>query len=160
MLLLIAISYLSGINAFLTIFQKSKGRWYWNILAIIISIGSISLVFQNIEYYKILPYLVSGIIFSLINPVLEELYWRKLLFDNIEKNWLFYLLYFNIIFALMHYFALGIISSPNREVIIIPITFFAGLIWSLIYKKTQTIKYIIIGHFIMDICGFTALFIR
>lgn len=159
-ILLGLIIFFSGISSLLTIFKKPDGKYYWNVLAVILSAGSIFYFFENIEYYKIIPYLVSGIIFSLINPIIEELYWRKVLLDSIKKYWLLQAVYFNILFSLIHYLALGQISSPNREIIIIPITFFAGLIWSLIFKKTGTTKYIIIGHFIMDICGFSALFIR
>jgi uncharacterized protein len=151
---------LSGKKIFNVVLNNSKGKWYWNVIAVIISFGSITYLMQNLEYYQNANYLIAGIIFSIINPFIEETYWRKVVFDNIKIKWFFKLIYVNLIFALMHYFALGIISVPNNEIVIIPITFLAGIIWSIVYKKTGTLKYAILGHLMMDICGFSALFIR
>ncbi len=160
LLLFGAIMLLSGPRVFLEIFKKPEGKSYWSILAIVLSLGGISLVIKNIEYYKVIPFVISGVFFSLINPILEEVFWRKVLIDNVQGKWLIYILYFNLLFSLMHYFTLGLISSPNQELIILPITFAAGFLWSTVYYKTKSIKYVIIGHLIMDLCGFTALFIR
>ncbi len=159
-ILFISIAGLSGLNSFKTIFDKPTGKMFWNVFAVAISLGSIYFVFENIEYYRIFPFLIAGIGFSLINPIFEELYWRKILFDNVTNHWWIYAFYFNLIFALMHFLALGKISNPNSEFVIVPITFLAGFIWSLVYKNTRTLKYIILGHLIMDICGFSALYIR
>ncbi len=87
-------------------------------------------------------------------------YWRKVLIDTVKKKWLIYAIYFNLIFAFMHYIAWGKISSPNRELAMIPFFFLLGLLWSLVYRKTKTIKFGIIGHMFANLFGFAALFMR
>lgn len=142
------------------IFSKSSVPWYWALIAIVMGMGGISYLFENWEYYTVPQYVLAGLVFSLVNPVMEETYWRKLFIDRYPQQRYLVVLCVSAAFALMHYFSLGIISSPNREPIILPITFVAGLLWSVVYIRTKTLRYVILSHLLMDVFGFSALFIR
>jgi hypothetical protein len=142
------------------IFRKSSGRWYWSVIVVILGLGGISYLFENAAYYRIPQYVCAGVVFSLINPVFEEVYWRKMFIDSYPQRKYVIVLYSTTLFALMHYVTLGVISAPNQEPIILPITFAAGLLWSVVYIKTKTLRYVILSHMLMDVFGFSALFIR
>jgi membrane protease YdiL (CAAX protease family) len=141
------------------VLNKPAGSWGWALVALVVGISGISFCLNNLEYYRIPEYVTAGIILALINPFFEETYWRKLMLDNFSNKPVM-VIYNSVIFGLLHLFSFSIISTPNQEFLIFPITAVLGLIYSLVYLKTGSLRYVIISHFIMDIFGFSALFIR
>ncbi len=137
-----------------------EGHRAWSFAAVVLGTGGVSYLFENAAYYRVPEYVAAGIVFSLINPFFEEIYWRKLFIDRFPDRPYAVALYSSALFAVMHYLTLGLISAPNWEPVIVPITFVAGLIWSIVYVKTKSLRYVILSHLLMDLFGFTALFIR
>jgi membrane protease YdiL (CAAX protease family) len=141
------------------VLKKPAGTWMWAVLAIAIGISGVSFCLENLEYYRIPEYLVAGVALAVINPFFEETYWRKLMLDGFSNKPMM-VLYNSILFGLLHLFSFSVISSPNQDFLIFPITVVLGIIYSLVYLKTGSLRYLIISHFLMDIFGFSALFIR
>ena len=80
----------------------------------------------------------------LIAPVFEELFFRKFLFSKLlEKNkiWIAILIS-SLCFSAIHY------PTPNN---LIP-TFIYGVIACIIYMKTKNIVYLIVIHFLNNLC--------
>ena len=90
---------------------------------------------------------------ALINPWIEEFYWRGLLL-NYTKDWLnwFAVLYSSALFALNHA-AFGINSELNSGFEIVVSTFIMGVVWAWVYKKTQSLRWVIFAHFLVDFLG-------
>jgi len=141
------------------VLKKPVGTWMWAVLAIAVGISGVSFCLENLEYYRIPGYLVAGVALAVINPFFEETYWRKLMLDGFSNKPVM-VLYNSILFGLLHLFSFSVISSPNQDILIFPITVVLGIIYSLVYLKTGSLRYVIISHFLMDIFGFSALFIR
>lgn len=141
------------------ILVKPEGKWYWSVLAVLVGISGVSYFLESLDYYRIPEYVAAGVVLSVINPFFEETYWRKLMVDGFQ-NKAAMAVYNSILFGLLHWFSFSVISAPNKDFLIFPITAVAGLIWSLVYYKLRSLRFVILSHFFMDIFGFSALFIR
>lgn len=96
-----------------------------------------------------------GLVFVLLilNPVLEELYWRGYMYEKLRSNGTagyailmsasFYTLYH--IISVLHLFEIG-----YSFVAVIPV-FAAGLFWGMIREKTGSISAAIISHLLSDL---------
>ncbi len=141
------------------IIKRPVGSWGWPIVALAVGLSGISFCLENLDYYTVPGYVIAGFVLALINPFFEETYWRKLMLDAFSHKSMA-IFYNSTLFGLLHLFSFSVISSPNRDFLIFPITLVLGLVYSLVYLKTGSLRYVIISHFIMDIFGFSALFIR
>ena len=73
-ILLITIIYIAGKKVFKTIFNRTEGRWYWALLAIIVGFIGIDFAVQNIHFYKKIQFIIAMILYVMLNPLMEELY--------------------------------------------------------------------------------------
>jgi membrane protease YdiL (CAAX protease family) len=90
------------------------------------------------------------ILLALVNPFLEEFYWRGLLMDY-TSNWPAWvsISFTAIIFAANHA-VFGINSEINGGIETLIATFVMGLIWGIVYHKTGSLRWTIAGHFLVD----------
>lgn len=88
---------------------------------------------------------------ALINPWLEEFYWRGLLLDA-TKKWhpAFSILFSSLLFSLNH-FVFGINSELFRGTEIFVSTLIMGIVWAVAYKKTGTLRWAIVSHMLVDL---------
>jgi membrane protease YdiL (CAAX protease family) len=96
-------------------FQKSKGSIGWNILALFVGILPLPLFLMHYETLEIWHVCLPWVLLALINPWLEELYWRGLLLDYTTNwpNWIAIILT-SLNFALNHA-VFGVNSALTRE---------------------------------------------
>jgi membrane protease YdiL (CAAX protease family) len=136
--------------------QKSKGSFGWNILALFIGILPLPLFLLHYEALGIWQVWLPWILLTLINPWLEEFYWRGLLLDN-TKNWSNWtaIIFTSLVFALNHA-VFGVNSELNSGIIVIISTFIMGIVWGLVYKKTDSLRWIILAHFLVDFFNLSA----
>jgi len=82
---------------------KPNGLWVWMILAVLLGFSSLPLFVSNIQVFRNASVEIPHILFFLINPWLEEFYWRGLLSDVIKK-WpaLVSVIYSSFLFTLWH----------------------------------------------------------
>ena len=132
---------------------KSKGKIGWAVLAMIIGLMTLPLFVRHYELLKGWTIWLPWILLALINPWIEEFYWRGLLLDY-TKNWPNWIsvLFVSILFATNH-IAFGINSNVNKGFEIIISTFIMGVAWALIYKKTKSLRWTIFSHFLIDLLG-------
>ena len=130
--------------------QKSKGSFGWNILALFIGILPLPLFLMHYETLDIWQVWLPWVVLALFNPWLEEFYWRGLLLDY-TKNWSKWMAipFTSLVFALNHA-VFGVNSELNSGITIILSTFIMGIIWGLVYKKTGSLRWIILAHFLVD----------
>jgi len=102
------------------------------------------------------PIWLPWIILALINPWIEEFYWRGLLLDFTKSwsNWTS-VLYTGSLFAINHA-AFGINSELNNGFEIIVSTLIMGIVWGFVYKKTKSLRWTIFAHFLVDFLGLSA----
>ena len=131
--------------------NKPQGHWIWAILALLLGFSSLPLFLQNISVFKNVSVLIPSAIFFLINPWLEEFYWRGLLIDVTEKwsPWIS-VLYSSVLFTLWHS-AFAWYSVAARGLMFFITVLILGLFMELIYKKTKSLWLCILSHMLINI---------
>jgi len=105
----------------------------------------------------ILKYLPQTILFMIINPFFEELYWRGLLFGEFKEKWLLSATYSSIMFGLFHYVALyPLMPHLLTPYALITIIIF-GFLWAILYHFSDSLFFSYICHSISDVIGYLAM---
>jgi membrane protease YdiL (CAAX protease family) len=133
----------------------SKGRWFWNGLALLLVLPLLPTFLGNYHLFSEWWILSLGLILAAVNPWLEEGYWRGLLLDA-TKSWPGWvsLLYSSSLFAIAH-LSLGVHSVASRHPIAIIAIGVMGLVWGIVYKKTGSLRWVIFGHVLVDLFNLT-----
>ena len=131
--------------------QKPQGHWIWIIIAILVSFSSLPLFLQHYQVLLNLSILIPTVIFFLINPWLEEFYWRGMLLDVTAKwpTWVA-VSYSTILFAVFHS-AFAWYSSAARNVPFYLAVLFLGLTMALIYKYTKSVWLAVLSHMMINL---------
>lgn len=89
------------------------------------------------------------IVLALMNPWIEEFYWRGFLLDNTESwpGWAS-VFYTSVLFSANHA-VFGVSSELFRGPEIYISTLIMGIIWAVVYKKTNSLRWIIFAHFLV-----------
>jgi membrane protease YdiL (CAAX protease family) len=132
---------------------KPTGKIGWAFLAIVTGLIPLPLFIFHYNTLSDWKVFIPWIILALINPWIEEFYWRGLLLDY-TKNWSNWtaVLYSSILFALNHA-AFGINSKLNSGFEIVISTLIMGIVWGFVYKKTNSLRWTIFAHFLVDFLG-------
>jgi uncharacterized protein len=146
----------AGIDSIRRWLARSEGGVGWTVLAIMIGLSPLPIFLMH---YKLLaPWQVwmPWLILALVNPWFEEFYWRGLLQDQ-TKKWSSWIAIPGcaLLFSVNHA-AFGVNSNllAGKEILIS--TFVMGLIWALIYKKTNSLRWAIASHFLVDVLSLSA----
>jgi len=138
--------------------RAPQGAWGWALLAIAVGLIPISIFIQNWKLFPSAWLVLAWLLFALINPFLEEGYWRGLLLDN-TKHWPGWLgvLYSTFLFSINHPLTIGVYSIANRHPAVLISTFVMGLAWAVVYRKTQSLRWNIVGHMLTDLLNLSVL---
>ena len=132
--------------------KKPEGSFGWAILAL--SVSLVTLPMFLLHWRLLAPWFIwlPWILIALINPWIEEFYWRGLLLDHTNRwpGWLA-IVFSSAVFAINHPMAFGVNSVLNRGGTILVSTFIMGLIWAVVYRKTRSLWWPILGHFLTDL---------
>lgn len=135
-------------------FKKPQFKKKWLIIGILIGVFPISgILIPNYTLVIEYPLIASLVLlFALINPWFEQMYWRGLLLDAGRKlpKWVI-VIYSSILFSLSHFFLWGIFSIGNRSPQLLIVLFIMGLFWSIIRYKTNSLRWPLFSHFLVDI---------
>lgn len=131
--------------------KKPQGHWGWIILAVVLGLSTLPLFINNIYLFRNAAVLIPQVIFFLINPWIEEFYWRGLIIDVTEK-WHIWLsaVYSSVLFTLWHA-AFAWYSTAVREISFYIPVITSGLLMVLIYKKTKSLWLCIVSHMLINI---------
>jgi membrane protease YdiL (CAAX protease family) len=122
----------------------------WKALALLPVVMVVPAFLANLHFYGTWWITLLTVAFLLVNPWLEEAYWRGLLLDR-TSHWPApaSLLYISVLFALGH-LTLGVHAVAIRN----PVTIFAigimGLLWGIVSRKTGSLRWAFAGHFLVD----------
>lgn len=136
--------------------QKPNGSFGWIILALLIGILPLPLFLMHYATLSTWQVWLPWFLLALINPWLEEFYWRGLLFEY-TKNWSKWsvILFTSIVFAGNHA-VFGVNSVLNSGITVVISTLIMGIIWGLVYHKTNSLRWIIFAHFLVDFFNLSA----
>jgi membrane protease YdiL (CAAX protease family) len=132
-------------------FNKPKGGIGWLILSIIIAFIPFSILLLNINLLNDPKIIILWVLFSLINPFFEQIYWRGFLLENTFNTKTISIIYSTILFALSHLFIWGIFSYGNRNIFTIISLIIMGTVWCIVKYKTKSLWWNIISHIMVDL---------
>ena len=141
---------LAGISYVKTLFNKPIGNIGWLILSIIVGFLPFSIVLMNRSIITV-PLMLLSILFSIINPFFEEIYWRGFALDNTFRSKLLSSTYSSILFILSHLFIWGVFSYGNRNLYLIVSLTIMSIVWCIVRIKTKSLWWCIVSHFFVDL---------
>lgn len=130
--------------------QKPKGNWGWTIATLFIAITPLPIFLKHYSLLNDWSIWLPWLLLAVINPWMEEFYWRGLLLD-FTKKWspLLAILFTSFTFAINHA-VFGIHSELFRGYEVVISTFIMGVVWGFTYKKTNSLRWVVFAHFLVD----------
>jgi membrane protease YdiL (CAAX protease family) len=133
--------------------QRSGGAWYWPLLAVSIGvIPTLPMLFPDTwRIFLRTEVWLPTIFFVILNPFAEEAYWRGLLLDAMSDRprWL-RILYSSILFMVNHMW-MSVMAIGARNPVASAFQFIFGVIMSVAYLKTQSLRWPLAGHFLANL---------
>lgn len=129
---------------------KPKGSFGWLALALVVGLIPLPVFLLHSDTLAGWSVIVPWLVLALVNPWIEEGYWRGLLLDHTRhwKPWVA-ILYTSTFFALNH-LAFGINSVVNSGPEVFVATLIMGVAWAAIYHYTGSLRWAIGSHFLVD----------
>jgi uncharacterized protein len=134
--------------------KPAGGHWLWSALAVALGLSGITMFISSWHLITPLFIFIPWLILGLVNPFLEEWYWRGLMLDMTQTRptWV-RILYSSIFFSLNHVLGIAVTSIGSRHPIFLINTFVLGVLFSIIYMKTKSLRWLILGHALADLLG-------
>jgi len=132
--------------------QPSDGAWGWRLLSFAPTALFIPVFLLNFHSLN-QPWVISSwLAVAIIDPWLEEGYWRGLLIDSASgwPGWLI-VTYTTFWFGLSHPLLLGVNVKAMSGFPGFLGTVFTGAIWSTVYFKTHSLRWPFLTHFMADL---------
>ena len=150
--LIFSIIFLVKFQHLKKMFSPSK-KWQWNLLFIPVIILVIVFIFiPNIQLLKWDYWLSLNIFICLVNPFIEEVYWRGLI-SKLSDSPIYSLLISSLGFAASHTLLFGVNSPGVSGLIGFAGTFIIGALFWLCYFKTKSLRGCVLNHFLVDVAG-------
>ena len=139
-----------GVDSIKKWLKKPDGPLGWGLLALIIGLIPLPIFLLHSDTLSGWQIWLPWILLALINPWIEEFYWRGLLLD-FTKNWPNWtsILFTSLLFALNHA-AFGINSELMSGFEMVISTLIMGIVWAIIYKRTNSVRWLVFSHFLVD----------
>ena len=134
--------------------KRPEGNWLWSAFAIVLGLSGITMFASSWQLITPLAILIPWLIVGLVNPFLEEWYWRGLMLDHTQTwaNWI-RIVYMSTFFSLNHLLGIGVTSVGGRHPVLIINAFVLGILFSIIYLKTKSLRWVIVSHALADLLG-------
>ncbi|WP_088007078.1 CPBP family intramembrane glutamic endopeptidase [Indiicoccus explosivorum] len=92
------------------------------------------------------------LVFLLVNPVLEEIYWRGYVYDRLRPRGKVAAIWITAVFyALYHLLTVNELFTGGFSLLAVLPVLLAGLFWGILREKTGSITPTIIGHGLADL---------
>ena len=129
----------------------ARGSRWWLVPAILTGLLPLPIFLFHYETLASWTVWLPWLVLALVNPWIEEGYWRGLLLDY-TRPWPAWvgIAYSSACYALNHA-AFGVNSEINSGWDVVISTFVMGLVWAGIYHKTGSLRYPILAHFMVDL---------
>ncbi|KGR84929.1 CPBP family intramembrane glutamic endopeptidase [Lysinibacillus odysseyi] len=140
-------------------FKKSKKAPFWVTITMLVGMFPLTILIMNYRLFDSIWLIIFWLMFAFINPWFEEYYWRGVLLDSVLTRfpkW-FAVLYTTLLFVISHPLMWGIFSYASKSYHLYLYLSAAGIVWAVTYLKTNSLRSIILSHFIVDIGNLTVL---
>ena len=134
-------------------FAPSRGGWVWPALALLVGLSPFPmLLLPNLSFMRPLVLVVLWLLFALINGVVEELYWRGFLLNEL-RGWPAWgsVTYTSGLFISIHFLMLGTLTPAmfNLPFLGILTAITVGLVT--LYLRTGSLRWPVVAHILADL---------
>jgi membrane protease YdiL (CAAX protease family) len=134
--------------------QPARGKRWWLALSILFPVAlTFPILLPNRHLLLSAPALLGTALFVLLNPSLEELYWRGLLLDVNPKWPRWVSASYSLFFFTLHHAWLGVISPAGRHSSAFVGTILMGMLWMFLRFTTNSLRWPILSHFLVNLLG-------
>lgn len=138
-------------KTFSDLFKKPSGSFIWRLLPYFPALFTIVAFVWGLMVIKITPLLTMlSIIFIIINPVMEEMFWRGWLLKHLPLGKPLNIIYSTLLFTLSNYLMWGVFSVTIRSRMMLVPLLIMGTVWSVSYLKSESLRHCIISHALVD----------
>lgn len=134
-------------------FQPSTGGWGWRLLSLITVLPVVAVTVMMARSFGIrdLPQLSGWLLLVLLNPLLEEAYWRGAIMSAAPAwpRWRI-ALYAAFWFAASHPLIVGVNIAVVGGWGGFAGTFFHGIIWAVVFWRTGSLRWPLFSHFLAN----------
>lgn len=152
-MIILLLKWGGGRQALLKWLRPSKGHWLWPVLAILIAVvPTVPMLFPDTwQLFLQLRIWLPTLLFVVINPCTEEAYWRGLLLDAVDNRnkWLG-VLYSSTLFMINHMW-ISVMAIGARNPMASVYQFVFGVLMSITYLKTQSLRWPLVAHFLVNL---------
>ena len=136
-------------------YRRSSGRRWW-LLGIATGIIPLPILLLHLNLLRMKSLVACWLLIALINPVLEESFWRCLLGEATARwpGWLAGL-YSAALFTIAHPLLWGVFSIGNRNWQAFASLMVMGFAWSVIYRRTRSLRVSTFSHTLVDLGNMT-----
>jgi len=150
--LIVSLVLLLKVRDIKEMFSESKNRT-WNFVFVPVVVLIFIFVFvPNLRLLKWNYWLILNCIICLVNPFIEEIYWRGLV-SKISDVPLFSFLFSSLTFAAGHSLLFGINSPGVAGLVGFVGAYIVGSLFWICYYKTKSLRGCVVSHFMIDVAG-------
>ena len=132
----------------------AHGSWAWRLLALGMGLLSLPGFVEHWHVLRVPSILFLSLSIGLINPWLEEAYWRGLLLDATDRlGGVLSVGYSAAWFAISHPLIWGVHSTALRHWIVLPALAAVGIAWAVAYRRSGSLRWPIAGHMCANFFG-------
>ncbi|OZI12008.1 hypothetical protein CEW92_08575 [Bacillaceae bacterium SAS-127] len=149
----LCIKYFKGHKQIKDWLKKPQSSKFIVFFTLILGLFPMSVIMMNYEIFNSIWLVVLWLLFAIINPFFEELYWRGLLLDAARKLFpkSIAVAYSTVFFVLSHPLMWGVFSIANAHYHVFIYLTILGVVWSYTYFQTQSLRWVMLSHFFVDI---------
>ncbi len=138
-------------EGFSELVKKSQSSSVWHFLPYFPALFTLVAFIWGLRVITITPLLTAlSVVFILINPVLEELFWRAWLLPQLPWGEAVNVAYSSLMFTLSHYLMWGVFSITIRSSMMFMPLVIMGTLWSIAFLKTGSLRHCIMAHALVD----------
>jgi membrane protease YdiL (CAAX protease family) len=142
-------------NEYKRLFRRAAFHFSLIIPIMFAAIALVGIFIPNIGLLKWDALLLMNVVICLVNPFIEELYWRVLPSKYLANKFISYLVA-SLGFAIGHPLILGVNSAGAAGWPTLMGAFVLGSCWWLYYHKRNSISWPVFTHFLIDLFGLAA----
>ncbi|NLZ55236.1 MAG: CPBP family intramembrane metalloprotease [Clostridiaceae bacterium] len=137
--------------SFAEMMRKPQSGLLWQLLPYIPAAFTLVAFVWGLRVITITPLLTAlSVVFIIINPVMEEMFWRGWLLTRLPWSPAGNVIYSTLMFTLSHFGMWGVFSITIRAPMMIAPLLIMGALWSVAFLKSGSLRHCIIAHALVD----------
>lgn len=128
----------------------------WWVVNVLVGVIPLPILLRNTSLLRMHALVAYWLAIAVVNPFLEEAYWRGLL-GSLTASWSagLSLAYTSLLFAFAHPLLWGVFSAGNRSWQTFAALLVMGALWGFTFRRTKSLHAVTLSHCLVDIGNMT-----